>query len=105
MRRFIMMIATVTVFAALALADNFSGRLIDASCTDRQKADNACQPSSTTTTFALDSAGHVYKLDDAGNAKAVEALKSRADRATDPNSPGKNAVAVKISGSKDGDII
>ncbi len=105
MRKVITIMGTAAIFAALALAENWSGRLIDASCTDRQKADNACQPSSTTTTFALDTAGHVYKLDEAGNAKAVLALKERADRLTDPNSPGKNTVVVKISGTKDGDII
>ena len=105
MRRLLTIIGTVTVFAALALAENWTGRLIDASCTDKQKNENACQPSATTVAFAIDSAGHVYKLDDAGNAKAVEALKNRADRATDPNAPGKNTVAVKISGTKDGETI
>jgi hypothetical protein len=105
MRKLLSTIGLVAVFAALALAENWSGRLIDASCTNQQKGQNACQPTSTTTTFAIASAGHVYKLDDSGNMKAAEALKNRADRAADPNSPGGNVVAVKISGTKDGDTI
>ena len=37
--------------------------------------------------------------------KASEALKNRADRAADPSSSGKNVVAVKVTGTKDGDSI
>ena len=105
MRKLISTIGLVAVFAALALAENWSGRLIDASCTDQQKNQNACQPTATTTAFAIASGTHVYKLDDTGNMKAAEALKNRADRAADPDSPGKNVVAVKVSGTKDGDTI
>jgi hypothetical protein len=46
----------------------------------------------------------VYKLDASGNVKAAEALKSRADRAADPNAP-KTPVMAKISGTLDGDTI
>jgi hypothetical protein len=105
MRRFITLIGFVTIFAAMALAENFSGRLIDAACADQGQKAAACQPTSTTTAFAVQSAGKVYKLDDTGNAKAVEALKSRADRSADPNSATPSVVVVKISGTKDGDTI
>jgi hypothetical protein len=106
MRRLITLIGFVTIFAALALAENFTGRLIDASCADQpQKGAAACAPTAATTAFAVQSAGKVYKLDDTGNAKASEALKSRADRSADPNSTMSSAVVVKISGTKDGDTI
>jgi hypothetical protein len=104
MRRFLTVFGFVTVFAALALAENFTGRLIDASCANEAKP-AACQPSSATTAFAVQSAGKVYMLDEAGNAKAAEALKSRADRSSDPNSPAGSAVIVKITGTKDGNVI
>jgi|SRR5579872_1948958 len=110
MRRFISLIGFVAVFAALACAESFSGRLIDASCADQPKqpqaeAQPACQPTSTTMVFAIDNSGKVYKLDATGNTKAVEALKSRSDRAADPSAPDKAAVMVKVTGTKDGDTI
>jgi hypothetical protein len=105
MKRLITLIGFVTIFAALALAENFTGRLIDASCADQGKKAAACAPTSTTTAFAVQSAGKVYKLDDSGNAKAVEALKSRADRSADPSSAMSSAVVVKIGGTKEGDTI
>ena len=103
MRRLVTIIGFVAVFAALALAENFSGKLMDASC-DPQKAE-ACQPSAATTAFAIEHGGKLYKLDEAGNAKAVEAFKNRADRAADPNANGKAAVMAKITGTAEGDTI
>jgi hypothetical protein len=55
--------------------------------------------------FALVAAGKTFKLDDAGNAKAAEALKSRADRAANPNTPQSTTVTAKITGTKDGENI
>jgi hypothetical protein len=103
MRRFVTIIGFVAVFAALALADNFSGRLMDASCVQQKAA--ACQPSGTTTAFAIEHNGKVYKLDEAGNAKAVEAMKNRADRAANPNATGNAGVTAKITGTAEGDTI
>lgn len=105
MRRLLTLIGLTTVLATLALAENFSGRLIDASCTDKQKTETACEPGATTTAFAIDVAGKVYKLDATGNEKAVEALKSRADRAANPNSTEKTPVMAKVEGTKEGDTI
>ena len=59
MRKLLSTIGFVTVFAALAFAENWSGRLIDASCTDQQKNQNACQPTATTTSFAIAAGGHI----------------------------------------------
>ena len=95
--------ALATVFSALALAESFNGRLVDSSCYDSQKKVAACDPTSSTTMFALDVAGHVYKLDDTGNAKAVAAVKDRADRSTDPSKPAPSQIQAKVTGTKDGD--
>ncbi|MDR3701861.1 MAG: hypothetical protein P4L56_19585 [Candidatus Sulfopaludibacter sp.] len=71
----------------------------------QQKSVQACTPTSTTTAFLVVVSGKSYKLDDAGNTKAVEALKNRADR-TDPNAPpASTAVSAKISGTAQGDTI
>jgi hypothetical protein len=105
MRRLLTLCAFVTVFTGLALAENWTGRLVDASCYDQQKSATTCDPTGSTTTFALVASGKTYKLDDAGNTKAIEAMKSRADRSTNPNAPQSTTVTAKVSGTKDGDNI
>jgi hypothetical protein len=104
MRTFVAVIGLSALFGALAVAENFSGKLMDAACPDQQKAEVACQPSNSTTAFVLEQAGKMYKLDATGNVKAAEALKSRADRAADPNAP-KTPVMAKITGTLAGDTI
>jgi len=96
--------ASVAFFATLALAETWSGKLIDATCMDQQKNVKACTPTSTSTAFLVHIDGKTYKLDDAGNAKAVEALKNRADR-TAPNAPVSTDISAKISGTLEGDTI
>jgi len=91
------------VFSALALAETWTGRLVDASCVDQQKAVTTCDPTSATTSFAIVVSGKPYKLDEAGNTKAMEALKGRADRSTDPNKPASPQISAKVTGTKDGD--
>jgi hypothetical protein len=103
MRRFLTLCAVVTAFSALAMAESWTGRLVDANCMDQQKSATACDPASSTTMFALVAKGQTLKLDDAGNAKAIEALKGRADRSTDPSKSPSAQVAAKISGTKDGE--
>src|SRR5437879_1556521 len=112
MRRILTMFAVVAVFTTLALAENWTGKLVDASCADQQKGDQqqgdlqkmaTCDPSSATTAFALVASGKIFKFDDTGNAKAAEALKSRADRSTNPNAPPSTTITAKVTGTKEGD--
>jgi hypothetical protein len=105
MRRLVTFAATVAFFASLALAETWNGKLIDASCMDQQKAAATCNPSSTTTAFAIQVEGKMFRLDQAGNAKAADALKNRADRSADPNAPAPADVSAKITGTKDGETI
>jgi len=110
MRRFLTLLAAIGLFSVLAFAETYTGKLIDASCLSQPKPTLAsCQPSSTTTTFALvDESQKVYKLDESGNSKAANALKSRADRSSDPNageSKGAAIVIAKISGTMNGNVI
>jgi hypothetical protein len=109
MRRLLIIMAAVGVFSALGLAETYTGKLIDSSCLSKPKPTLAsCQPSSDTTTFALvDDSMKVYKLDDAGNKKAANALKNRSDRSSDPNGAPKGAslVLAKITGTMNGNMI
>jgi hypothetical protein len=106
MRRILTLCAFVSVFTGLALAESWTGRLVDANCMDQQQkgaSASACDPTGATTAFAIVVSGKPYKFDDAGNTKAAEALKSRADRSADPNKAPSPQVAAKVSGAKDGD--
>jgi hypothetical protein len=103
MRRILTLCAFVAVFSALALAETWTGRLVDAGCVDQQKAATACDPTSSTTAFAIVVSGKTYKFDEAGNTKTMDALKGRADRSADPNKAVSTQIAAKVTGSKDGD--
>jgi len=108
MRRLLTLAAFLGVFAALGLADTYTGKLIDAACLDKPNPTlGTCQPNSTSTKFALvDNSQKVYKLDDNGNNKAAAALKGRADRSSDPKAEGKvEIVMAKISGTINGNIV
>jgi hypothetical protein len=105
MRRSVMLFTLLAGFSALALAESWQGRLVDATCYDQPKAAATCDPTSSTTMFALVASDKAYKLDGAGNSKAATALKSRADRSSDPTTPASAQVMAKITGTKDADNI
>jgi hypothetical protein len=105
MRRVLSLLALSAVFSILALAESWSGKLLDAACYDQQKKVDACDATSMTAVFALEASGNVYKFDAAGNAKASAALKNRSDRATDPNKPQSKEVMAKVDGTEKGGII
>jgi len=103
MRQILRMGAIAGLLATFAFAESYSGRLLDATCIDQGKA-KICDPTSTSTHFALNVEGKIYRLDDAGNAKTVEALKNRADRQKDPGLP-VNTVTAKVDGTKEGEVL
>lgn len=104
MRRILTICAAALFVSAMAFAETYSGRLIDASCADQQKG-AACTPTASTTAFAIQVSGKMLKLDAAGNQKAADALKqgnSGADRAKDPNAAAAPVMA-KVEGTLNGD--
>ena len=95
------------MFAAVGYAENWTGKLIDASCNDRSQQNPAeskqnsdlasCAATASTTSFAIQTSdGKIYKLDASGNAKASTALKGNPDN--------KNATAT-VSGTMDGQTV
>jgi hypothetical protein len=102
----------MTIFGALALfsalsvaAENWTGQLLDASCYQQSKAAKGCDATSSSSTFVIAVSGKVYRLDDAGNSKAGEAIKNRANRSADPNQPAASTVNAKVSGTLEGDTL
>jgi len=105
MRRLLTLLAFVSIFSALALAEEWKGQLVDASCQDAQQLEK-CQPAAATTAFAIVVDGKMFKFDAASNAKVTQALKNRADRSADPSAaPQPGVIYVKVIGAKDGDMI
>jgi hypothetical protein len=98
------MLALSSVLPIAALAENWSGKLLDATCYDQQKKAAMCDATSKTTAFGLEVSGTFYKFDRNGNTKATAALKNRADRA-DPAKPQSTEVMAKVEGSEKGGII
>src|SRR5215467_1591942 len=103
MRKSVMLLTLLVACSAFAFADSFQGRLVDATCYDQHQSLTTCDPTSATTSFEILVSNKPYKLDAAGNSKAAEALKSRADRTTDPSKAPSTQVMAKITGTKDGD--
>jgi|ERR1041385_4312267 hypothetical protein len=105
MHRLTILLAMVLAFSGFALAENFNGKLMDAACYDQSKGAQACDATATTSTFAVNVSGKVYKLDEAGNTKAAEAIKSRADRSADPSKATTGEVSARITGTMEGQTI
>jgi hypothetical protein len=104
MRRILALLAFSAVFSMLALAESWSGRLIDSACFDQQKKADSCDATSQTTSFSLYVSGAVYKLDATGNSKATAALKNRADR-SEPGKAASKEVMAKVDGMLKGSTI
>jgi hypothetical protein len=105
MRKTLCLLTLSVTLSTLAFAGSWSGKLIDASCYDKQQSATGCDASGATRSFALDVSGKVYKMDAAGNQKASAALKNRADRAADPTKPPSTEVMARVEGTeKDGMI-
>jgi len=96
MRRILTMGAAALFMSALAFAETYSGKLVDASCAQQQK-DAVCNPTASTAAFALQVSGEkMLTLDADGNKKAAQALRDSnngADRAKDPNAPDSQVTA------------
>jgi hypothetical protein len=102
MRQSILLSAALVLFSGLAFAEDWTGRLLDASCYDQNKTAKPCDATSSTTSFVLDVNGKIYKLDAAGNSKAVDAIKSRADRSAGGGAQPSGPVNAKVTGSMEG---
>jgi hypothetical protein len=95
------LVAALAAFSGLAFAEDWTGRLLDSSCYAQNKTAKPCDATSSTTAFLIDVNGKVYKLDAAGNAKALDALKNRADRAAG-NAQSAGPVNAKVTGAMEG---
>ena len=89
MRKSLYVLALAAGLCISAQAESWTGKLIDATCNEQQQHEKtvSCDATRATTVFALDVTGKIFKLDVAGNAKAVTALKYRAEPRPEPSDP------------------
>jgi hypothetical protein len=105
MRRLLTIFGALALFSALALAESWTGQLLDASCYDQNKTAKGCDATGSSSTFAIAVSGKVYRLDDTGNSKAGEAIRNRANRSADPNQPAAATVNAKVNGKLEGETL
>ena len=107
MKRILLLVSLSAGLSMAVHAEDWSGKLIDATCNDQRTKENtvSCDASLTTTAFALDVTGKIYKLDAGGNSKAAVALKYRAAPASNPAGPSTTEVRATVTGTEAGGMI
>ena len=106
MRRVYKIGAVFALICGSALAETWTGLLIDIACADRKK-NTACIPTPSTESFGLKTIAKTFRLDSAGNKKAAEALRHNGDNANrekDPNAQTEGVTAT-VTGTIAGDQI
>lgn len=112
MRKAVRLSAFLAILATAAFAETWSGKLVDANCATQAKsgassqssAESSCTPTASTTAFAIKTGSKVLKLDDAGNTKAADALKTRENGANRSKSENAEMTAT-VKGTLSGDTI
>ena len=107
MKRTLYIMALSSALSIAAFGSDWSGKLIDSTCNDTKEQTKvaSCDATTVTTSFALDVAGKIYKLDATGNSKAASALRARADRSTDPAKALTASYTAKVTGTEKSGVI
>jgi hypothetical protein len=105
MRRISKLGLALGVFAAVSYADTWTGKLLDATCSETSQSPDSkqkggiksCAASPSTASFAIQTSdGKVYQFDAAGNSKAATAVRGNPDN--------KSPIAT-VSGAMEGDTL
>ncbi len=99
MKRIGMLLAAASLCACAALADTWSGTLVDVMCKDKDLAGHTtkCALGCAKSGFGVVTAdGKFIKFDESGNAKTLAALKTTSK---------EKDLKVKVNGSLDGEMI
>lgn len=98
MRKLITACAMFGALSGVALAETWSGTLLDANCLQRHHAERSCDARSSTTAFVLDDNGTRYRLDGRSNYDAHSAMQERSDKASNPDATKAVPVHAQITG-------
>jgi len=86
-------------FSALGLAETWNGTLLDYNCFSKHhNSTKSCDAKPSTVMFMLDVNGTQYRFDGASNERAAAAMRSRADRASNPDATKATPVNAKVTG-------
>ena len=99
MKRLAILTAAAALFSAAALAETMTGTLVDVMCKDKDIAGHTkkCALGCAKSGFGLVTGeGKFMKFDEAGNAKALEALKA---------TEKEKDLKAKVEGTMDGDVL
>jgi hypothetical protein len=98
MRRLMTIFAMAGALSGLALAETWSGTLLDATCMNRHHGSRSCDARTKTTAFLLDVNGTKYRLDGKSNDEARSVMEARADKASNPDATKAVPVQAQITG-------
>jgi len=105
MKSTVTLLALSAALASMAVAESWSGRLLDAACRQHSRT-AACDATAATTSFAIEAGGRTLKFNTAGNQKAFAALKNRPDRGADPAQRAEKAGVIAIvTGTEENGVI
>lgn len=99
MKRFLLIAASASLFSVIAPADTWTGTLVDVMCKDKDLAGHTtkCALGCAKTGFGVVLGdGKFVKFDEAGNAKALAALKATSK---------EKDLKVKVNGTLDGETL
>ncbi|HWB96673.1 MAG TPA: hypothetical protein VG672_08230 [Bryobacteraceae bacterium] len=99
MKRFAMLLAAGSLFTLAALAETWSGTLVDVMCKNKDLAGHTtrCALGCAKSGFGVVTAdGKFVKFDEGGNAKTLAALKA---------TNKEKDLKIKVNGSLDGEVI
>ena len=92
MRKALTICSLFAAFSMLAMAENWSGKLLDAACYDKNKTnDESCAAKKASEAYLLDVNGTIYHLTVGSNDMIRRAMESFASRSENPNAPAKGA--------------
>jgi len=97
MKKIMSICAMFGALSGAALAETWSGTLLDANCAHRH-GDRACDAKKSTTAFLLDVNGTKYRLDFKSNDGARSAIEARSDKASNPFATKAVPVSADVTG-------
>jgi hypothetical protein len=106
MRKLLTLCSMFGALSGIAMAETWSGTLLDANCLHRHTNSRSCDAKSTTYSYVLDVNGTRYRLDGRSNDAAKSAMESRADKSSNPDATKAVPVHAQVTGhlKKDGKI-
>ena len=98
MRKLFTICAMLGGLSGFAMAETWTGTLLDANCLHRHHATRACDAKPSTTSYILDVNGTNYRLDGKSSYDAQGVMQARADKTSNPDATKATPVNATITG-------